>query len=191
MSFSDLPKFDDLENKKRFWPAKPGSRDEGLGMLRYLTPAHVAQVVKSEVQTGERVSDISEQRRPIIIALNLPLDVGMPELGNDQARDSRCVDQELRCASGSDTSAQVSTDSPASMRSSPYRTMKALHGTISGVSTRRLLRNGMGFATTAQRCLMVRADGTAAQPPTRLQMAKAIALVSVTGPRMALQPEGS
>lgn len=24
-------------------------------MLRYLTPAHVAQVVKSEVQTGERV----------------------------------------------------------------------------------------------------------------------------------------
>lgn len=56
MSFSDLPKFDDLEDKKRFWPAKPGSRDEGLGMLRYLTPAHVAQVVKSEVQTGERVS---------------------------------------------------------------------------------------------------------------------------------------
>jgi len=55
MSFADLPKFDELENKKRFWPAKPGSRDEGLGMLRYLTPAHVAEVVKSEVQTGERV----------------------------------------------------------------------------------------------------------------------------------------
>lgn len=55
-TFADLPKFDDLKEKKRFWPAKPGSRDEGLGMLRYLTPAHVAQVVKSEVQTGERVS---------------------------------------------------------------------------------------------------------------------------------------
>lgn len=55
MSFADLPKFDELEDKKRFWPAKAGSRDEGLGMLRYLTPAHVAQVVKSEVQTGERV----------------------------------------------------------------------------------------------------------------------------------------
>ncbi|KAF2100381.1 hypothetical protein NA57DRAFT_73992 [Rhizodiscina lignyota] len=55
MSFADLPKFDELKNKRQFWPAKPGSRDEGLGMLRYLTPAHVAEVVKSEVQTGERV----------------------------------------------------------------------------------------------------------------------------------------
>lgn len=59
MSFADLPKWDDLKDKKRFWPAKPGSKDEGLGMLRYLTPAHVAQVVKSEVQTGERVSVLS------------------------------------------------------------------------------------------------------------------------------------
>lgn len=55
MSFSDLPKFDELEDKKRYWTEKPGSRSEGLGMLRYLTPSHVAQVVKSEVQTGERV----------------------------------------------------------------------------------------------------------------------------------------
>ena len=55
MSFADLPKWDDLKDKKRYWPSKPGSREEGLGMLRFLTPAHVAQVVKSEVQTGERV----------------------------------------------------------------------------------------------------------------------------------------
>lgn len=55
-TFADLPKFDDLEDKKRYWPAKAGSRDEGLGMLRYLTPEHVAKVVKSEVQTGHRVS---------------------------------------------------------------------------------------------------------------------------------------
>lgn len=55
MSFSDLPTFDELGDKKRFWPAKPGGRDEGLGMLRYLTPAHVAKVVKEEVRTGERV----------------------------------------------------------------------------------------------------------------------------------------
>jgi hypothetical protein len=55
MSFADLPKFDELEDPKRYWPAKAGSREEGLGMLRYLTPSHVAQVVKSEVQTGERV----------------------------------------------------------------------------------------------------------------------------------------
>ena len=55
MTFSSLPTFDELEDKKRFWPAKPGSKDEGLGMLRYLTPAHVAEVVRSEVRTGERV----------------------------------------------------------------------------------------------------------------------------------------
>ena len=55
MSFADLPKYDDLKDKRRYWPAKPGSEDEGLGLLRYLTPAHVAAVVQSEVQTGERV----------------------------------------------------------------------------------------------------------------------------------------
>ena len=55
MSFADLPKWDDLKDKKRFWPAEPGSKDEGLGMLRYLTPEHVKQVVQSEVKTGERV----------------------------------------------------------------------------------------------------------------------------------------
>lgn len=55
MAFSSLPTFDELENKKIFWPAEPGSKDEGLGMLRYLTPAHVAGVVRSEVKTGERV----------------------------------------------------------------------------------------------------------------------------------------
>lgn len=60
MSFAELPKFDELEDKKRYWVAKPGSREEGLGMLRYLTPSHVAQVVKSEVQTGERVRDQHE-----------------------------------------------------------------------------------------------------------------------------------
>jgi hypothetical protein len=45
-SFADLPKFDELEDKRRFWVAEPGTRNEGLGMLRYLTPEHVA---------GERV----------------------------------------------------------------------------------------------------------------------------------------
>lgn len=54
-SFADLPKFDDMKDKLRFWPAQPGSKDEGLGMLRYLTPAHVADAVKNEVRTGERV----------------------------------------------------------------------------------------------------------------------------------------
>lgn len=65
MSFADLPKFDELEDGgRRFWPAKPGSREEGLGMLRYLTPDHVAQVVKSEVKTGERVRLNKESEDP-------------------------------------------------------------------------------------------------------------------------------
>jgi hypothetical protein len=87
-SFADLPKFDDREDKKRFWPAKPGSRDEGLGMLRYLTPAHVAQVVKSEVQTGERVciqTWIWDERRTLIST-----NVGLPELGDDKTGNTRC-----------------------------------------------------------------------------------------------------
>lgn len=54
-TFAELPVFDELADKKRYWPAKPGSKDEGLGMLRYLTPDHVARVVKQEVKTGERV----------------------------------------------------------------------------------------------------------------------------------------
>lgn len=67
MSFSDLPTFDELENKRRFWPAKPGSYDEGLGMLRYLTPEHVAEVVKAEVKSGDRVClnwDMSKLETP-------------------------------------------------------------------------------------------------------------------------------
>ncbi|KAL1889959.1 hypothetical protein Sste5346_008537 [Sporothrix stenoceras] len=54
-TFADLPSFDELEDKHRFWPAEPGSHEEGLGMLRYLTPEHVAKVVQQEVKTGDRV----------------------------------------------------------------------------------------------------------------------------------------
>ncbi|OAA66591.1 hypothetical protein SPI_01167 [Niveomyces insectorum RCEF 264] len=55
MNFSDLPTFDELKEKRHFWPAVRGSKDEGLGMLRYLTPEHVAKVAKAELRTGERV----------------------------------------------------------------------------------------------------------------------------------------
>lgn len=55
MSFSDLPSFDELPDKKQYWPAKAGGKEEGLGLLRYLTPEHVAKVVREEVRTGERV----------------------------------------------------------------------------------------------------------------------------------------
>jgi len=48
-------RFDDLPDKRRFWPAPPGSQDEGLGMLRILTPEVVADAARTQLQTGERV----------------------------------------------------------------------------------------------------------------------------------------
>ncbi|PYH99301.1 hypothetical protein BO71DRAFT_479553 [Aspergillus ellipticus CBS 707.79] len=56
MSLSDLPeKYDDLPDKRRYWPAAPDSAEEGLGMLRLLTPEVVAAAARSQIQTGERV----------------------------------------------------------------------------------------------------------------------------------------
>ncbi|KAJ5226233.1 hypothetical protein N7468_007458 [Penicillium chermesinum] len=56
MSGPLLPeKFDDLPDKRRHWPGKPGSEDEGLGMLRLLTPDVVANAAKTQIQTGDRV----------------------------------------------------------------------------------------------------------------------------------------
>ena len=48
-------KFDDLPDKRRFWPAPAGTQDEGLGMLRILTPDVVADAARTQIQTGERV----------------------------------------------------------------------------------------------------------------------------------------
>lgn len=47
--------FDELKDKKCYWPYPPGSREEGLGKLRLLTPDVVKEAAKSEVQTGERI----------------------------------------------------------------------------------------------------------------------------------------
>ena len=56
MATFDLPeKFDDLPNKLQYWPAPPGSPEEGLGMLRILTPDIVANAARTQIQTGERV----------------------------------------------------------------------------------------------------------------------------------------
>ncbi|PWY73134.1 hypothetical protein BO94DRAFT_475242 [Aspergillus sclerotioniger CBS 115572] len=56
MSAPVLPKtFDDLTDKRRYWPAPPNSADEGLGMLRLLTPEVVANAAQTQIQTGERV----------------------------------------------------------------------------------------------------------------------------------------
>ena len=53
---ASLPdKFDDLPDKRRYWPGHPGSAEEGLGMLRLLTPEIVADAARTQIQTGERV----------------------------------------------------------------------------------------------------------------------------------------
>ncbi|PWY77396.1 hypothetical protein BO70DRAFT_397684 [Aspergillus heteromorphus CBS 117.55] len=53
---ADLPdKYDDLPDKRRYWPGAPNTRDEGLGMLRLLTPEVVAAAARTQIQTGERV----------------------------------------------------------------------------------------------------------------------------------------
>ncbi|KAI9041978.1 uncharacterized protein KD926_006315 [Aspergillus affinis] len=53
---NDLPeKYDDLPDKRRYWPAPAGSPEEGLGMLRILTPEIVAKAAQTQIQTGERV----------------------------------------------------------------------------------------------------------------------------------------
>ena len=53
---NDLPdKYDDLPDKRRYWPAPAGSSEEGLGMLRILTPEIVAKAAQTQIQTGERV----------------------------------------------------------------------------------------------------------------------------------------
>lgn len=55
-SFSDLPSFEELPDKARYWVwGSPGSAEEGLGMLNLLTPQHVAACARSEIRTGERV----------------------------------------------------------------------------------------------------------------------------------------
>lgn len=48
-------KYEDLPDKRRYWPAAAGSSEEGLGMLRLLTPDVVAAAARTQIQTGERV----------------------------------------------------------------------------------------------------------------------------------------
>ncbi|KAL4809435.1 hypothetical protein BDV18DRAFT_150841 [Aspergillus unguis] len=68
MATYDLPeKFDDLPNKRQYWPAPPGTAEEGLGMLRILTPAIVADAARTQIQSGERIClnwDIEELNPP-------------------------------------------------------------------------------------------------------------------------------
>ncbi|KAL2006016.1 hypothetical protein VTN00DRAFT_9670 [Thermoascus crustaceus] len=48
-------KYEDLPDKRRYWPAAAGSSEEGLGMLRLLTPDVVAAAARTQIRTGERV----------------------------------------------------------------------------------------------------------------------------------------
>lgn len=53
---ADIPeKYEDLPDKKRYWPFPPSSHEEGLGMLRLLTPEIVADAARTQIQNGERV----------------------------------------------------------------------------------------------------------------------------------------
>ena len=53
---ADVPvTYDDLVDNRRCWPCAAGSRDEGLGMLRLLTPEIVAATAQSEIKTGRRI----------------------------------------------------------------------------------------------------------------------------------------
>ncbi|KAK9462290.1 uncharacterized protein V1516DRAFT_685304 [Lipomyces oligophaga] len=55
-SFDELPSWDELPYKRRFWAwGPPGSHEEGLGMLNLLTPEHLVKNVVPEIRTGERV----------------------------------------------------------------------------------------------------------------------------------------
>lgn len=68
-------RFDDLPDKRRFWPAPAGTQDEGLGMLRILTPDVVADAARTQIQTGERVClnwALEELNPPGICFLRFP-----------------------------------------------------------------------------------------------------------------------
>ncbi|ANB12026.1 Pc12g14970 [Sugiyamaella lignohabitans] len=55
-TLEDLPSYNQLPNKQRFWEwGPPGSHEEGLGKQNLLTPEHVAKSAKSEIKTGDRI----------------------------------------------------------------------------------------------------------------------------------------
>ncbi|CAN6674827.1 hypothetical protein TRVA0_067S00320 [Trichomonascus vanleenenianus] len=55
-SFAELPSYEALQDKKRFWVwGPPGSHEEGMGMLNLLTPDHVAKSASKEIRSGDRV----------------------------------------------------------------------------------------------------------------------------------------
>ncbi|CAN6625899.1 hypothetical protein TRVA0_010S02344 [Trichomonascus vanleenenianus] len=55
-TFADLPKYDELKDKRRYWEwGAPGSYEEGLGKLNLLTDEHVAKIAAQEIKTGIRV----------------------------------------------------------------------------------------------------------------------------------------
>lgn len=55
-SFNELPTFDELPDKRRYWEWGPaGSYEEALGKLNLLTDEHVAKAAAGEIKTGKRV----------------------------------------------------------------------------------------------------------------------------------------
>lgn len=72
-ALKDMPAtYDDLPDKRRYWPAASGSAEEGLGMLRILTPDVVANAARTQILTGERVClnwDIQKLNPPCTLNL--------------------------------------------------------------------------------------------------------------------------
>lgn len=63
-TIDELPTFDELPTKGRYWAWGPDEHEEALGKLNLLTAEHVAKSAKSEIVTGERVGLGWELQKP-------------------------------------------------------------------------------------------------------------------------------
>lgn len=137
--------YEDLPDKRRFWPAPAGSEEEGLGMLRLLTPDIVAAAARAEIQTGERV------------CLNWDLDkLELPGIATTIYFRARALLFTSSQDSGAENSTMLSNGS-----------MKASRLMMNTISIHSSLLNGTGSATTVLHLQMAADFGMAAQHQKR------------------------
>lgn len=125
-------KYDDLPDKRRYWPAPAGSEEEGLGMLRLLTPEVVAEAARTQIQTGERVClnwDIENLSPP-----GKQSDLcGIQQGGNTHVVPTQASDaSHSSTASNGSPRESPSTTSTTSTRNNPH------NGTVSATTTPQL-----------------------------------------------------
>ena len=158
--------FDDLPDKRRYWPAPAGSEEEGLGMLRLLTPDVVAQAAQTQIKTGERV------------CLNWDIENLTPP-GNLREYKRSIPMANTRQDSAANRSSTASNGSP-----------RASHSTTSTTSTRSNHLNGTDFDTTMHPLPRPRIPSavcsTAAPPRRKSKIPSRRASASASGPRRAL-----